>query len=163
MKEEKEAEAKKAAYEKEVAEKKAAAEKEAAEKAAAEKAAKEKAEKKEKKHVDIRGALDSLKGTIGSFKDNKDKINKSVENKGKSFQNEKVKTDITGVKETLDKYHKLKDETVKAVAEEGQVLQKEFNAKTKVALHGVKDVVSIPVAPMKHFDFVKDHKEDKER
>lgn len=118
-----------------------------------------KAEKKEKKHVDIRGTLDSLKGTIGAFKDNKDKINKSVEAKGKSFQNEKVKTDITGVKETLDKYHKLKDETVKAVKEEGQVLQKEFNAKTKVALKDVKEVVAIPVAPMKHFDFIKDHKD----
>jgi membrane protein involved in colicin uptake len=48
---------------------KAAAEKAAKEaKEAAEKAAKEKELKKEKKHVDIRGALDSLKGTIGSFK-----------------------------------------------------------------------------------------------
>jgi hypothetical protein len=33
------------------------------------------------------------------------------------FLNEKVKTDITGVKSTLDKYHKARDETVKAMKE----------------------------------------------
>ena len=35
--------------------------------------------------------------------------------------------------------------------------------KTKAALKGVKEVVAIPVAAMKHFDFVKDHKEEKEK
>jgi hypothetical protein len=52
---------------------------------------------------------------------------------------------------------------VQAVKEEGQILQKEFNAKTKVALKGVKDVVAVPVAAMKHFDFVKDHKDQVDR
>lgn len=77
----------------------------------------EKDKKKEEKKVEIKGILSGMKDNIHKYHDEKNNIDKGVDDKGKKFQNERAKEGLNDIKTTVGKYQTLKDQTINALKE----------------------------------------------